>query len=147
MTFLEAIFARLERSADATVLCEIRDGQPVALTGSQLRGSIEQARAFVTARGVKPGDRCALIAPNSMRWAALDLALMAEGAIAVPLYGRQAPAELVSMMKDATPSLICCEDAALAADLKDLWTKKRPDGAPIVLFDEIFGGDDIGVDQ
>ena len=102
---------------------------------------IEQARAFVAARGVKQGDRCALIAPNSIRWAALDLALMAEGAIVVPLYARQAPAELVGMMKDSAPSLICCENAALAAEIKKNW----PGGPPVVLMDEIFGGDAAGL--
>ena len=34
---------------------------------------------------LKKGDRCALLAPNSIRWVALDLALMAEGIIVVPL--------------------------------------------------------------
>ena len=38
---------------------------------------------------------------------------MAEGLIVVPLYARQAPAELVAMMKDCSPALICCGDAAL----------------------------------
>jgi long-chain acyl-CoA synthetase len=137
MTFLETIFARLERSADANVLCEIHDGQAVATTGSQLRGLIEQARIFVTANGVKPGDRCAVIAPNSVRWAALDLALMAEGAIVVPLYARQAPAELVGMLKDSTPSLICCEDLKAATALQEQWT----DAPPVALLDQIFVGD------
>ena len=43
----------------------------------------------------------------------MDLAIMAEGLIVVPLYARQAPAELVAMMKDCSPALICCGDAAL----------------------------------
>ncbi len=117
MTFLETIFARLERSAGASVLCEIRERQSVGVTGSQLQDMIEQVRSFVAAHGVKRGDRCALIAYNSVRWAALDLALMAEGVIVVPLYARQAPGELVGMLKDSTPSLICCENSA--------WRRKR----------------------
>jgi hypothetical protein len=50
---------------------------------------------------VQPGDRCALLAHNSMQWVAMDLAAMAEGLTVVPLYARQSPAELVAMMKDA----------------------------------------------
>ena len=87
---------------------EIRDGKFVAVTGGELLALTQQARAFFAARGLKPGDRCALLAPNSIRWVALDLALMAEGVIVVPLYARQAPAELVGMMKDSAPSRIFC---------------------------------------
>jgi len=141
MTFLETIFARLVRAADANVLCEVRDGRSIPVTGSQVMGLIEQARAFVASRGIQKGDRCALIASNSIRWAALDLALMAEGAIVVPLYSRQAPVELVGMMKDSTPALICCEGAALAAKLKEQWQEGTSDGPPITLLDEIFGGE------
>src|SRR6201988_798895 len=105
MTFLENIFDRLQRASGAPVLGEVRDGKIVFVTGGELLALIEQARRFLNARGFKKGDRCALLAPNSIRWAALDLAMMAEGIIVVPLYARQAPAELVGLMKDCTPSL------------------------------------------
>ena len=51
------------------------------------------------------GDRCVLLAANSIDWVALDLAAMAEGIIVVPLYARQAPAELAAMMRDAQPQI------------------------------------------
>ena len=63
--------------------------------------------------GLQPGDRSALLAPNSIRWIAIDLALMAEGVIVVPLYSRQAPAELAAVMKDCQPRLLIAGDAAL----------------------------------
>ena len=74
----------------------MRDGQIVSVTGSELLAMVAQARKFLAERGLKKGDRCALLAPNSIRWVALDLAMMAEGIIVVPLYARQAPAELVA---------------------------------------------------
>jgi len=137
MTFLENIFGRLERAAGATVLGEVRDGKIVSVTGSELLALIEQARQFLIARGFKKGDRCALLAPNSIRWAALDLAMMAEGIIVVPLYARQAPAELAAMLKDSTPVRVCCSDAVLAAEIQKLW----PAAPKISLLDAIFTGD------
>jgi long-chain acyl-CoA synthetase len=77
-----------------------------------------------------------LLAANSIRWVALDLALMAEGLIVVPLYSRQSPAELIAMMKDCTPSLICCGDAALRDAIAQSWSAAPPQ----FLFDEIFAG-------
>ena len=140
MTFLENIFARLEKASGVAVLREIRDGQVVSVTGAELLAQVGQARAFLAARGLKKGDRCALIAPNSIRWAAVDLAIMSEGLIAVPLYARQAPAELAGMMKDSTPSLICCADETLAGEIRRHW----PESPQLVSFDDIFGSASLG---
>jgi len=125
MTFLESIFARLERSPNSPVLGEVRDGGIVSVTGAQLLALVGQARGFVAARGLKSGDRCAVLAPNSVRWVALDLALMAEGVIVVPLDPRQVPHEIAAVIKDSTPLLVCC-------------SKPEVDGA--ALFDDIFSG-------
>ena len=137
MTFLEQIFDRLQRAASAPVVQEIRDGSFVSVTGSELLALTQQARQFLVARGMQKGERCVLLAPNSFRWIALDLALMAEGIIVVPLYARQAPPELAGMMKDSTPSRIFCHDAALAAEIKKLW----PQAPHISLLESVFVDD------
>jgi long-chain acyl-CoA synthetase len=134
MNFLENIFAQLDSANDTPVLEELRDGQPVPVTARELLNLVGQARAFVASRGLKQGDRCALLAHNGIQWVPLDLALMAEGVIVVPLYARQAAAELVAMMKDCSPALICCGDAALRDGILQEW----PDAPPQYLFDEIF---------
>lgn len=126
------------------MLQEIRDGQITAVTGSELLELVRRARTFLAARGLKKGDRCGLLAPNSIRWIALDLAAVAEGLIVVPLYSRQAPAELVAMIKDSTPSLVCCGDAALRAGIQQAW----PDAPPNFLFDEVFRGvEGVAIDR
>ncbi|MGA8143799.1 MAG: AMP-binding protein [Candidatus Acidiferrales bacterium] len=139
MTFLEKIFERLQKTADTPALGEVRNGKIVSVTGSELLAMVAQARKFLVDRGLKKGDRCALLAPNSIRWAALDLAMMAEGIMVVQLYPRQAPAELVVMLKDSTPARICCVDAPLAAEIQKLW----PAAPKISLLDGIFAGDKV----
>jgi len=137
LTFLETIFARLQGAADAPVVGEVREGRILSITGGELLAMIAQARRFLAARGLKHGDRCALLAPNSVRWAALDLAMMAEGLIVVPLDPRQVGSELAGMIADSTPALLCASDAALAdGAVASL-------GAPpaVVYFEAIFGGD------
>jgi long-chain acyl-CoA synthetase len=136
--FIEQIFSELQAAADTRILGEIRDGQISGVTGSELLELVRKARTFIASRGLKKGDRCGLLAANSIRWVAMDLALMAEGLIVVPLYSRQAPAELVAMMKDCTPSLVCCGDPALRDGIAQAWTE----GPPQVLFDEVFAGVD-----
>jgi long-chain acyl-CoA synthetase len=134
MNFLEEIFTRLETAQDLPVLQELRDRGPAIATGGQLLQSVSKARAFLTTKGLKKGDRCALLAHNCIDWVATDLAIMAEGLIVVPLYARQAPAELVAMMKDCLPALICCGEATLRDAVKQNWA----DAPPQVLFEELF---------
>jgi long-chain acyl-CoA synthetase len=136
--FVGDIFSQLQAAADTRILAEIREGEITGVTGNELLELIRKARTFVASKGLKKGDRCGLLAANSIRWVAMDLALMAEGFIVVPLYSRQAPAELVAMMKDSTPSMVCCGDAALRDGIAQSW----PDAPPQFLFDEIFAGAD-----
>jgi long-chain acyl-CoA synthetase len=134
MSFLEDIFERLRRTGDQPVLREVRDGEFVTITCAEFMRDVQIARASLRQTGLKKGDRCALLASNSIRWAVIDLALMAEGAIVVPLYARQAAAELVFMMKDSGASLVCCSNADLRGEITEAW----PEAPPICLFDNIF---------
>src|SRR6201998_3830724 len=126
MSFLDDILASLEARADQAVLEEIRDGRINSVTGRELLDLVRRARACLRAQGLSKGERCGLYANNSVRWAAMDLAVMAEGLIVVPLYARQAPAELAAMMKDCSPALVCCGDAALRDALVYEWTRAQP---------------------
>ncbi len=136
--FIGEIFSQLQAAADTRTLAEIRDGQVTGVTGNELLELVFKARTFIASKGLHKGDRCGLLAANSIRWVAMDLALMAEGLIAVPLYSRQSPEELVAMMKDCTPSMVCCGDAALRDGIAQVWTEAPPQ----FLFDEIFAGVD-----
>jgi long-chain acyl-CoA synthetase len=121
VSFVESIFEKLQQRGDAVVLREVHDGQFVAATGREFLQLVGQARHFVTGLGLQKGDRCALLAPNSIRWMALDLALMSEGLIVVPLYARQSPRELAAMIRDASPAVIFASDENLVAEIgKDL---------------------------
>ena len=91
MPFVGEIFAQLKASAKTPVLQEIRDGEVTGVTGDEFLELVRKARTFLASKGLKKGDRCGLLAANSIRWIAMDLAAMAEGLIVVPLYFRQAP--------------------------------------------------------
>lgn len=136
MPFVGDIFSQLKSAPGNKVLQEIRDGQITGVTGPELLDLVAKARTFLASKGLKKGDRCGILAANSIRWIAMDLAAMAEGLIVVPLYFRQAPAELVAIMKDSAPSLVCCGDAVLGDGIQQAW----PDAPPHFLFEEIFAG-------
>ena len=103
--FLEDIFAQLKKADSRVVLREIHGGEFVSVSGRELLEQVQRVRAHLRRTGLQPGERCALLAPNSARWVAFNLALLAEGVIVVPLYARQAPAELAAMMKDCLAAI------------------------------------------
>ncbi len=134
MNFLEQIFANLASAGSEPVLRQFEDERIVSDTGAEVLKLVRIARAFLAHAGLQRGDRVAILANNSIRWAALDVALMANGQIVVPLYARQAPRELAGMMRDCEPSLVVCGNAQLRDGLAAEW----PEHAPLVLMEEVF---------
>jgi long-chain acyl-CoA synthetase len=132
--FLETIFAQLKRADGRVVLREICGDHFVSVTGRELLEQAQVVRAFIRSSGVHPGDRCALLAANSIRWAAFHLAMMAEGVIVVPLYSRQSPSDLAGMMKDCQPRLIFVGEPSLGQGVLQAW----PEAPRQVLFDEVL---------
>jgi len=136
--FLEEIFAQLKRADSRVVLREIHGEQFVSVSGRELLDQVQRVRAHLRRTRLRPGERCALLAPNSARWVAFSLALSAEGIVVVPLYARQAPAELAAMMTDCLPQFLFTSDAALgeavAKALPPQWSNARR----LILFDDVL---------
>jgi long-chain acyl-CoA synthetase len=137
MNFLEIIFANLERTPGKVILSEVHANRLAQQTCRELLTAIGRARSALKQAGLNGGDRCVLLGPNSSRWVAADLAIMAEGGIVVPFYSRQAPGELVAMMKDCTPTLLVCANAELRQSI----TSISPAPPRTLLYDELFSGD------
>jgi long-chain acyl-CoA synthetase len=133
--FLENIFKRLQQAADRVVLREVHGEEFASVTGRELLEQVSRARAYLRQAGLQPGERCALLAPNSILWATFDLALLAEGLIAVPLYSRQAPGELAGMIKDSDARLLLVSDRASGESVAQAW----PAAPPSVSFDDALG--------
>jgi long-chain acyl-CoA synthetase len=104
------------------------------MSGRGFIAHVARARADLRRRGVAPGDRVALLGPNSARWAALDLAIVAHGAISVPLYSRQDPQQLAGMLRDCEASLLIAADDALA----DAMALHVPAGCSIARYAEVW---------
>jgi long-chain acyl-CoA synthetase len=119
--FLEKVFDRLEGSANRVLLREVRGGRFVSTTGGELLELVERARQWLRRNGIAAGQRCGLVGANSIHWMAVDLALMAEGAVVVPLYSRQTPGELAGMLRDCRPSLVISGDRELLGALGKAW--------------------------
>jgi long-chain acyl-CoA synthetase len=119
--FLDNLFKQLEIADGRQVLREIRGEQFTPVTGRELLEQVACARNYLRELDLQPGDRCAILGNNSIQWVALDLALMAEGAIVVPLYSRQASVEIAGMMKDCSTRVFLVSDAELGESVAKVW--------------------------
>ena len=119
--FLENLFEQLQKASGRTVVREIHGEQFTGVSGGDLLEQVARARSYLRGLGLQAGDRCAVLGNNSIQWIALDLALMAEGAIVVPLYARQAAAELAGMMKDCGARFLFVSDAELGESVAKVW--------------------------
>ena len=136
--FIEDIFAQLKRADSRVVLREIHGEKFVSVSGRELLERVQGVRAHLRRMGLQRGERCALLAPNSARWVAFNLALLAEGIIVVPLYARQSPVELAAMMKDCLPRFLFTSDVSLGEAVAKALPPQWSDARRLVLFDEVL---------
>jgi len=135
VTFIETFYDVLTTQADKPLVREVHGQTLVDATGKQVGALVASARGWLQGHGA-PGDRAVLLAPNSIRWVAADLALLGEGRIVVPMYARQDPAELVAMMHDCQPTVVVVANEELAMAIREHWPE-----APLVRFVELFAGE------
>jgi long-chain acyl-CoA synthetase len=136
MSFVNAILERSRAAGSRPMLYEVRGSELVAQSGRDLCGEVARARGFLRARGVVAGNRVALLGPNSARWVSIDLAVLAESAICVPLYARQEPRELAGILRDCDPTVVLVDGDSLALAVAEAW----PERSRIVLYDEVLAG-------
>lgn len=100
----DIVAKRAELAPDRIALEEIATGR--SLTYAELDRRSASAAALLLRRGVREGDRVAILCRNRIAFFELLFACAKVGAILVPLNWRMPPAELDQLLTDCTPSLI-----------------------------------------
>jgi long-chain acyl-CoA synthetase len=96
--FAEAL-ARYGSRAD--VLHSRCEGRWVALSADALADRVRTLAVGFYAEGIRPGDRVALLSENRPEWTLSDLALLALGAVDVPIHATQAPTQVAHILRDS----------------------------------------------
>jgi len=71
------------------------------ITWDQVSKDVEKVAAYLLYRGVKPGDRVAILSENRYEWVIVDLAIQITGAINVSLYTSLPPAQCEYILNDS----------------------------------------------
>lgn len=105
----QLIQEKARRFGPKLALCQYGDGAEEQYTYRALdRASGELATGFVE-RGLKPGDRVAILCESRPRWGVVFFATIRAGATVLPLDTRQSVGELDRILDDAKPKflLVC----------------------------------------
>lgn len=71
------------------------------ITYGEMGRKIDAIASWLIDTGVAPGDRVVLFGPNTPWWSIADLAVMAAGAVTVPIYATNTPDQAEHIVRDA----------------------------------------------
>ena len=75
-------------------------------TYAQLHAAAVAHASRLAADGVRPGDRCAILADNDARWCAAYLGILRLGAVVVPLDTNYTATQVATIVADARPCVV-----------------------------------------
>ena len=85
-TLHRMFFSQAEIFGDDDLILEGKSGEYKPITWNEIARSVRETAAGLIAVGVKPGDRIVIMSYNRPEWIIADLAIMAAGAITIPIY-------------------------------------------------------------
>ncbi len=125
---------RWSTDARRAVVWDERDGW---MTGAQLTARARDVAARLTAAGIVAGDRVLMSGPSSSRLVAAHAALLAMGAVVVPLNGAYRADEVRGVVADCRPSAALVEGVGDPGE----WRQWIADAEPAVLVSDFNAAD------
>ena len=90
------------------------------LTYADVAARVRQVSLGLRALGIERGDRVAILSENRPEWAIADLAILAAGAVCVPIYPTLPAAQVAHILTDSNAKAIFAENAKQMAKAADL---------------------------
>jgi len=84
-------FTRAEDLAEAPLAMEGKSGEYTTISWTSMAEEVREIASGLMSLGVAKGDRVAIMAYNRPEWLVTDIAIMAVGAITVPIYHTSSP--------------------------------------------------------
>jgi len=103
---VNSVFERMSSRGDATVVQWQTAGQWKPITSKQMYGRVRALVETLQGWGVAAGDRVALLSENRWEWPVADFAVLAMGAVDVPLYQTLTPEQMGFMLNNSGAKVI-----------------------------------------
>ena len=112
---LQPLIERAQR-APGQAMAAYRQGSGfVDVSGADFYGRVRRLAKGLIASGVGPGDRVALMSATRIEWALLDYAILAAGAVTVPVYETSSAEQVAWDVSDSGSKLLFVETPAMRA--------------------------------
>jgi long-chain acyl-CoA synthetase len=141
---VSSVFSHEREDPDHVILSRFVDGAWTDVTFAQAARQIRSAALGLIAEGVKPGDRVALLSATRYEWPILDFAILAVGAVTVPIYETSSAEQVKFVLADSGAVLIFAETDAhadkiehLASELPELRKVLRIEGSGTAALDAL----------
>ena len=104
-TIADLPFHVMGRFQNATVVGSARGGAVRSVTGKEFFEGVRDLSLGLSALGMDPGERVAIIAESRPEWLSVDLAVLAAGSISVPVYPTLAGAQVRYILQDSAATV------------------------------------------
>jgi long-chain acyl-CoA synthetase len=141
---VSTVFEHERNDPDAVIYQRLVDGTWTDVTCAQAAAQIRSTALGLIAEGVRPGDRVAIFSATRYEWAILDQAILATGAVTVPIYETSSAEQVRWVLSDSAAGLAFAETdahatmiAELAAELPELRRVLHIDGSGPKALDQL----------
>ena len=117
---VSSVFSHERDDPDHVIFQRLIDGAWTDVTCKDAATQIRSAALGLIAEGVKPGDRVALLSATRYEWVILDYAILAIGAVTVPIYETSSPEQVRWVLEDSGAVMVFAEIEAHALMIKEL---------------------------
>ena len=124
-TLSDTVFALADEHPDDVALRRRADGAWADVTYAAFVAEIVAVARGLVASGIAPGDRVALLSRTRHEWTLFDYAIVAAGAVTVPIYETSSAEQVAWILEDSGAVAIVVEDDRHAATVAG--TERAPD--------------------
>ena len=117
---VSSVFSHERDDPDHVIFQRLVDGAWTDITCKEAANQIRSAALGLIAEGVKPGDRVAVLSATRYEWPIIDLAILAAGALTVPIYETSSAEQVRFVLQDSGAVLIVAETDAHADKIEHL---------------------------
>ena len=143
-TIVSSVFAHERDDPEHVIIQRQVSGTWTDVTCAQVASEVRSAALGLIALGVNPGDRVAVLSATRYEWPIIDFAILAIGAVTVPIYETSAAEQIRFVLSDSGAVVVFAETDGhadtieqLRGELPDLRTVLRIDGSGRSAFDEL----------
>jgi long-chain acyl-CoA synthetase len=119
-TLPDLFYKALERD-DATALAYRVEGVWHPISHKELQARVERLALALEARGIRRGDRVAILSENRPEWAVADYACAVSGIVSVPVYPTLNLPQTAFILRHSGARWIFCSTPDQLAKVMELW--------------------------